>query len=188
MNMMFYKPQSDFSELTNTTDIQGDFASILWNGFVTKVKNQVAVERFGADVPPIYIDGICIIITDETKQKIAHSDLCGFEFDEVKKHKIIKGDWKNFSMDFFEPYHDPTYDPIEQGKHCTETANLMPKLWVIQPLFELNFKKISDDDFAITPSGHADFYRGAGDKIGIFISKKAKLFFENLGLPLTYLE
>lgn len=186
--MIFYRPESDFSELINTTGIKGDFTSLLWNGFVTRDNNQIVVERFGADVPPIYIDFADIIITDAIKQKIVRSDLCGFEFCEVKKHKIIKGDWKNFTMDFFEPYDDPTYDPIKKGKHCPETADLMPKLWVIQPLFELKFKKISHDDFEVTPSGYADFYQGAGDKIGIFISPKAKSFFESLGLPLTYLK
>lgn len=184
--MNVFEIHSDYSTLTHKTGIKGDFADILWHGFVVNQNNCIFVERFGADVPPIYVVHHNIIIIDDIKQQLAQSQLCGFECCEVNKNKIIKGDWKNFSMAFFEGYDDPTYDPIIQGKHCQQTADLMPKLWLINPLFELTFRKITNTNFEVYKKENSDFYNGVGDKMGVFISENAKLFFENLNLPLKY--
>lgn len=184
--MNLFELQSDYTELTNKTGMQGDFDDILWNGFVVNQNNHIAIERFGADVPPIYMVYHYVIITDEIKHALEQSNLSGFEFCEVRKNKIIKGDWKNFSMEFFEGYDDPTYDPTSKGEHCQQTTKLTPKLWLINPLFELTFRKITNTNFEVYKEENSDFYNGVGDKMGVFISENAKLFFENLNLPLKY--
>ncbi len=188
--MKIYSIKSDYSELSKNTDIKGDFANILWNGFIihSRKKDHTAVERFGADVPPIYTDGRQIILTDEVKKQLEQTELQGFEFKEVEKRKIIKGDWKNFSFDFFEKFNDPTFDPIEKGKHSEEASQKMPKLWRIKPLHAIEFKKVDKDNFTFSTSEYADFYEATGDRLGIFISEKAKQIFENLALPLVFHE
>lgn len=186
--MYIYSVESDYSQLSQKTGILGDFANILWNGFVihSRKNDTTAVERFGSEVPPIYVSTRQIILTDETKQKLETFDLQGFEFKAVEKRKIIKGDWQNFSMDFFEKFNNPTFDPIEKGKHSKDTAEAMPKLWRIKPLHNIEFKKIEAQQFDFSIKEEADFYMGSGDKLGIFISTKAKQIFETLALPLRY--
>lgn len=188
--MKLYNIKSDYSKLSENTEIKGDFADILWNGFIihSKKKDHTAVERFGVDVPPIYTDGRQIILTDEIKNQLENTDLQGFEFKEVEKQKIIKGDWQNFSYDFFEQYDDPTYDPIEKGKHDEQTAQQMPKLWRIKPLHTADFKKVATDNFAFSVTEKADFYEAIGDRLGVFISEKTKAVFEKLSFPLIIQE
>ncbi len=186
--MKLYSIKSDYSELSKNTDIKGDFADILWNGFIvhSRKKDHTVVERFGGYVPPIYTDGRQIILTDEIKKQLEQTDLQGIEFKEVEKRKIIKGDWKNFSFGFFEKFDDPTFDPIEKGKHSEEASEQMPKLWRIKPLHAIEFKKVDKDRFIFSTSKYADFYEATGDRLGIFISEKAKQIFENLALPLVF--
>ncbi|GIZ14435.1 hypothetical protein [Capnocytophaga catalasegens] len=186
--MNIYSVKSDYSQFSQKMGILGDFADILWNGFVihSRKNDTTAVERFGSDVPPIYVNNRQIILTDETKQQLETFDLQGFEFKEVEKRKIIKGDWLNFNESFFEKFNNPTFDPIEKGKHSKETAEAMYNLWIIKPLQKIYFKKLGNQQFEFSIEKTADFYIGNGDKLGIFISEKAKQIFEELALPLSY--
>lgn len=70
--MNIYEIESDFSVFEEKTGILGDFANILWSGFVihSRQKDHTKVERFGAYVPPIYVESRQIILTEETKPKI----------------------------------------------------------------------------------------------------------------------
>lgn len=186
--MNIYSVSSDYTAFSQKTGIKGDFADILWNGFVihSRKNDTTAVERFGSDVPPIYVGSRQIIVDDETKLKLEKFDLQGFEFKEVEKRKIIKGDWLNFNQSFFEKFNDPTFDPIEKAKHSKETAEVMPNLWRIKPLHDVYFKKLANQQFEFCIEHIADFYIANGERLGIFISEKAKQVFKALALPLSY--
>lgn len=55
-------------------------------------------------------------------------------------------------------------------------------------LHNIEFKKIEAQQFDFSIEAEAGFYMGSGDKLGIFISRKAKQIFETLALPLSYKE
>ncbi|MDO5106542.1 hypothetical protein [Capnocytophaga sp.] len=169
--MKIYSITSNYSDFSERTGIRGDFAELLWNGFIlhSRAKNHTAVERFGADVPPIYSNARHIIVTDAIKEQLSQSNLQGFDFQEVEKQKIIKGDWLNFDESFFEKYQSPTYDPIEKGKHSAPTAEQMPTLWRLCPKQSIDFKKVGDGKFTFSIDEPSDFYIATGDRLGVFI-------------------
>lgn len=183
--MNLYKIDSDFSAFSLKTGIRGDYAHILWNGWAIKQENQIFLERFGEATPPIYVSFGCMIVTDEVKQKLSASDLCGFEFYPAKKQKIIQGDWQNFDFEFFEEFDDPTYDPIEYGEHCEATAQKMPAMWYLKGT-DLPFKRVEKDKFEFEPNPNADFFHATEDRRGVFVSEKAKKWLEKENLPLKF--
>ena len=52
----------------------------------------------------------------------------------------------------------------------------------------LVFIKKSPQEWDYAIDNESDFYHGAGDKLGVFVSEKAKSFMESLCLPLKYNE
>ena len=55
-------------------------------------------------------------------------------------------------------------------------------------LYSIIFHKNSSQEWDYVINNESDFYYGAGDKLGVFVSEKAKSFMESLCLPLKYNE
>lgn len=160
--MNLYEIDSDFSAFSLKTGIRGDYACILWNGWVIKKENHFFLERFGEATQPIYVPFGGMIVSDEIKQKLSVSDLYGFEFYPTEKKRIIKGDWQNFDFDFFKEFDAPTYDPIEYGEHCETTAQKMSAMWYLKGT-DLPFKRVEKDKFEFQPNPNADFFHATED-------------------------
>ena len=64
----------------------------------------------------------------------------------------------------------------------------MPNLWWIKANDFISFHKKSPQEWDYAIDNESDFYHGAGDKLGVFVSEKAKSFMESLCLPLKYNE
>ena len=64
----------------------------------------------------------------------------------------------------------------------------MPNLWWIKANDSISFHKNSSQEWDYVINNESDFYYGAGDKLGVFVSEKAKIFMESLCLPLKYNE
>ena len=117
----------------------------------------------------------------------ARCGLTGFTPILAVKNKIIKCDWKNLSEDYFEKYYSID-DVIDKGRHNQSIADKMPNLWWIKANDFISFHKKSPQEWDYAIDNESDFYHGAGDKLGVFVSEKAKSFMESLCLPLKYNE
>jgi hypothetical protein len=66
----------------------GDYAYILQNGMTmhsARMGGKVALERTGPYIPPITFPGLSMLLTNEAREVLEHSELTGFEFLPVEK-------------------------------------------------------------------------------------------------------
>ena len=190
--MQLFEVYSDLSSFSEKTDIYGDFAHILWEGNASKkTRNipspEIYIERLGPDVPEAYVSNRSLIVSQKIKDSLFTSGLTGFTAILAVKNKIIKCDWKNLSEDYFEKYYSID-DVIDKGRHNQSIADKMPNLWWIKANDYISFHKKSSQEWDYVINNESDFYYGAGDKLGVFVSEKAKSFMESLCLPLKYNE
>ncbi|PJK08504.1 hypothetical protein CO608_08855 [Lysobacteraceae bacterium NML08-0793] len=179
--------KSNLSFFEEKTGISGDFASLLWEGEVEFIEpDTVNVRRFGPDVPRAYLHFSELMVTQEIK-KVFDKELKGFSAIRANKKKIINADWMNLKQDFFDKYFSFS-DAISKGKHDPEAASKMPDLWLIAPDFPLNFKKMPDGLWEFDWQDESDFYYGSGDRLGMFVSEKARDLMTKLGDLLVFSE
>jgi len=190
--MKLFEVYSDLSSLSEKTGIYGDFAYILWEGHASKKTRNVPspeiyIDRLGPDVLEAYVSNRSLIVSQKIKDSLFTSGLTGFTPILAVKNKIIKCDWKNLSEDYFEKYYSID-DVIDKGRHNQSIADKMPNLWWIKANDFISFHKKSPQEWDYAIDNESDFYHGAGDKLGVFVSEKAKSFMESLCLPLKYNE
>lgn len=148
---------------------------------------EIYIDRLGPDVPEAYVSNRSLIVSQKIKDSLFTSGLTGFTAILAVKNKIIKCDWKNLSEDYFEKYYSID-DVIDKGRHNQSIADKMPNLWWIKANDFISFHKKSPQECDYAIDNESDFYHGTGDKLGVFVSEKAKSFMESLCLPLKYNE
>lgn len=176
-----YYIQNNISEFEKEHQIQGDFATTLWEGYASKkIKNvlepMMSIERLGPSVPEAYISMNDLIVTDSFKEKLCQSELIGFTPIFAKKEKIVACDWMNiYGYDFFENYYS-IYDVIDKSPHDQTAADKMPNLWWIKPNFDLPFTKIGKNEWTFLVTEESDFFNASNDLRGLYVSNKAKIW------------
>ena len=170
----------------------GDYGNTLLVGYAfpdEKDKSKILVERTGPFVPPVYYWAKYLLISDTLKQKLEQSNLKGFEYQETVFHKIVDLDWTNWDLTADNPKIYPSggepENYIEKRKHNSEIAEKMETIWCLkldnktligkqnknatgrQNLFIIENSWTENDIFLTENSGF------------IFLSEKAKIWFEN---------
>ncbi len=170
---LFKIERSNTAAFSEQTGIRGDFADVLWNGDAVKNKSgKVSISRFGPAVPAVYLDYGKLIATQQVKDRLS-AECTGFTAIPATKKKIIAANWQHLTQDFFNAYFSLS-DAIKKGKHSPAAAEQMPDLWLIAPDTPLHFQKTGKDGWVHSCDAASDFYYGAGDRGGLFVSEKAR--------------
>ena len=163
----------------------GDYGEILHHGISwnrERVDGVIQLERTGPFIPALSMPSTDeVVIVDDLRRRLSASDLQGFVVRPVTKRKIVRLEWQTWP-DAGEPAQYPAGGEPEnyvlRRRHHDPTADELGALWELSAEYAVQF--CAEDASAVSvDQPHADFFVGSVRHPGVYVSAKAREWFEN---------
>ena len=122
--------------VNGVSDPWGDYGHALTHGTTDGRDDDgtLRLERAGPFVPPIFVPGAPVVVTDEGRGVLQASGLTGLVFRPARLVKAVEIDWHTWDRNGDPHFYPEGGEPggyVEQGRHAPDLAAAMPRLWEV---------------------------------------------------------